>query len=243
MAGFRVDDRVFKILKSYYPLITERNGSFKYDKHNHFAHEPREGRSIASILALMNLGVDVAKKHPVSLKYARANIEKTMTHHTPSVHMTLCAFTFHALGEKDWKAYVKTYFRKLIARQREDGSLDKVWDPPKKLVMQPNDLAWGATYATAHFALILQIAGKRVSFYKQGGGVAWPDAIDDALKERSKPVLVLFVDEKKYSKAVEASFQDGSLAELLGKFSLARHPFEKKCEVCSSSRIFKSARR
>ncbi|HLG42156.1 MAG TPA: hypothetical protein VI643_02235 [Planctomycetota bacterium] len=161
-AGFQVQDTVFGLAKKYFASIAEPDGSFKYDQHNMFPEEPRPGRSIASVFALMGMGVPLEKEFKAQLDYARRNVANTMSHHTPSLHMTLCAFAFYALGRKDWEAYVPATYDKLVARQKEDGSLDKIWDVPKELRMTPNDMEFGPTYATANFALILQVPERRV---------------------------------------------------------------------------------
>ncbi|MBI4565238.1 MAG: hypothetical protein HY716_11145 [Planctomycetes bacterium] len=178
-AGFQVDNRPLELAKSYYATILFKNGSIKYDKNNAFPTEPRQGRTVAAILALMSLGDHANERYKPVLEYVRKNMEKTMAHHVPSLHTLLGAYTFFYLGQEDWKPYVDKHFGKLIDRQREDGSLPKLWELNKKLMMTPNDLLWGPNYATALFALILQIPTQRVQFFRAGA-----DLIDDAAPKR-----------------------------------------------------------
>ena len=164
-AGFEVPDRVWNMAQDYYAKYWETNGSVKYDQDNMFPEEPRWGRSITALLALKAMGVDGKDAFKPAYKFARENIGRTMSHHTPSMHMTLCAHAFRAFGADDWKTYVATYHEKLIARQKEDGSLEKIWDYDATLMMTPNDTLLGATYATVNFALILQVPLGHVQFY------------------------------------------------------------------------------
>jgi hypothetical protein len=169
VSGFEVDEKVLELMKTYYPMIIEKSGSkyegsFKYDKHNSFPGEPRNGRSITAILALMCLGLEKDDQYKQSYEYARKNYDKTGTHHVPSLQSSLCAFTFHTLGEDDWKKFVEENFEKLLARQRDDGSLEKLWDK-SGLLMQPNDTVFGECYATANFALIFQVSLRNVRLY------------------------------------------------------------------------------
>jgi hypothetical protein len=174
-SGFEVVDKPFQVAKDYYNtyVVTEGKhaGSMKYDQHNHFPGEPRRGRSIASILAMMHLGIHNDEKFKIVHEYARKNYDRTGTHHTPSLHTTLCAFTFSALGKDDWRKFVEANFHKIIAHQKEDGSLDVLWDGKElsyqqpEQVMKPNDTGYGPNWATAHFALILQIALNNVKLF------------------------------------------------------------------------------
>lgn len=163
-AGFDVPDRVWKIARDYYLKYFEDNGSVKYDQHNMFPEEPRPGRTIAAILALKTMGADGEPAFKPAQKYVRENVGRPNSHHTPSLHYTLGAQAFRAFGDEDWKRFVDAHFAKLQARQKEDGSLEKICDYDKTLLMTPNDTMWGATYATANFALILQTPLGRVRF-------------------------------------------------------------------------------
>ncbi len=164
--GIDVEDKVFELPRKYYPEMLEKNGSFKYDQHNSFPKEPRQARSIVALLTLMNLGIDGDEKFKPAFEYARGKIHETMTHHIPQFHMMLCAYTFYYLGKEDWKKYVAMYFDKLISRQQADGRIDKLWDMDSKLMEKPNDLEFGKNYATAIFALILQVPREQVKLKK-----------------------------------------------------------------------------
>jgi len=164
-AGFRVEDGFLDLARSYYRDIAERNGSFKYDIDGMFPTEPRQGRSVAALLALKGLGCLLQEEYASALAYARKNVDRTMAHHTPSLHMTLGAFAFHALGAEDWEKFAVAHMAKLVFRQQEDGRLETIWDEDRGLMMQPNDLEWGPNYATANFALIVQIPRGYVRLY------------------------------------------------------------------------------
>lgn len=174
--GFEVKDKPFEVAKDYYATYVVKEGkyigSIKYDQHNHFPKEPRRGRTIASILALKTLGIDADEKFKIVFEYARKNHDKTGTHHTPSLHTMLGGFTFYTLGKDDWSKFVDANFSKLIAHQKEDGSLSNLWDYKElkfqqpEQVMKPNDTGIGTNYATAIFALILQIPTENVKLFK-----------------------------------------------------------------------------
>lgn len=163
-AGFEVPDRVWKIARDYYAKYFEPDGSIKYDQHNMFPEEPRPGRTMAALMALKALGADGDPAFKAAHKYVRANVERPNSHHTPTLHYTLGAHAFRSLGDDEWKRFVDAHFQKLQGRQKEDGSLDKICDHDPKLLMTPNDTAWGGTYSTANFALILQVPTGRVRF-------------------------------------------------------------------------------
>jgi hypothetical protein len=165
-AGFDVPERIFTLAKDYYAAYWEANGSVKYDQHNMFPEEPRQGRSIAALMVLKALGADGDDRYKPAWTYARENLTRTMTHHTPSLHMSYGAHAFRCFGKEDWRKYVEAYFEKLIARQKENGSVEKIWDHDAKLFMTPNDTLWGAPYATAHLAIILQVATGHVQLVK-----------------------------------------------------------------------------
>lgn len=164
-SGFEVEPKILDFLRRYYRDILLKNGTFKYDQDNMFPNEPRQGRCIGALLALQSLGINVEQEYASSVEYMRANVGKANTHHTPSINLTMGAYSFGALGKKDWAKFVEANFEKLIARQQADGSLEKIAEYDKGLMMTPNDLAWGKTYATALFALILQIDTARVRFH------------------------------------------------------------------------------
>ncbi len=181
-AGFEVKDEVFDLMKTYYPMIVEKagakykganvEGTMKYDKHNNFPNEPRRGRSISALLALECLGIHNDEQYKLTFDLARKNYDKTETHHVPSLQTTLCAFTYHHFGEDDWKKFIAANYEKLLGNQKEDGSLEKLWNAEQlkaqnpEQTMQPNDTAFGETYATANFALVLQVATGNVKFFK-----------------------------------------------------------------------------
>lgn len=162
-AGFTVDDKVFQAAKKFYARVALKSGVFMYDQ----GGSPgtfQVGRSIAGLLAVKSLSNIPEDHYRLFYDYARKGINSIMTNHTPSLHMTYCAFTYHSLGQEDWKKYVEIYFEKLINRQQKDGSLEALWDKVS-IVCDPSDLEWGKTYATAHFVLILQLPLRHVKFY------------------------------------------------------------------------------
>ncbi len=161
-AGFAVQPTIFELGKKYYRDILLKNGTFKYDQHDMFPHEPRQGRCINALLALTACGAPIEEEFAKTLEYARANIDKGMSHHTPSISLTLAAYTFNTLGKSDWAKFAGLHFGKWIERQNPDGSINEIWPYDKKLMMTPNDLLWGKNYATAHMALIMQIGNGRI---------------------------------------------------------------------------------
>lgn len=169
-AGFQVEDKPFDMVKAYYPTILVEKGrynaTFMYDKDNMFPEEPRQGRTIATLLGLKGMGALDEEKYKSVMEYARKNFDKTFTHHTPTLHMVLCSTFIHSLGDEDWKQYIGLNYDKLIARQQDNGSLIKIWKANKTLMMEPNDTAFGPNYATAGFALILQTPLQNLRLYK-----------------------------------------------------------------------------
>ncbi len=162
--GLEVPGRVWKLGQEYYAKYFEAEGSVKYDQHNMFPEEPRYGRTIVSLLVLRTMKADGAAGYKAAYRYAREHADKAWSHHTPSLHLTLSAHAFHDFGPEDWAKFVGLYHAKLLARQKPDGSLEKIWDHDPKVMMTPNDTMWGATYATAHFALVLQVPRTHVRF-------------------------------------------------------------------------------
>jgi hypothetical protein len=156
-AGIDVYASTFNLPKQYYISAVDSDGSMKYDQHNKFPEHPRMGRSIAAIMALDHLGMLGEDRFKPTLEYARKNVDKTHTHHTPQLHMMICAYTFFYLGKEDWKKFTEAYFDKIIAFQQEDGSLSELCEYDKGLILNPNDTITGRNYTTAIFSLILQV--------------------------------------------------------------------------------------
>jgi hypothetical protein len=168
-AGVEVDEAVFERSRGFFEKTYRPAGWFNYmlSRDN---GEPRWGRSVASVLALMHLGEADSEKYKATLEFARANMDKVMSHHVPHLHMLLCANVYRAMGEEDWKAFRGMHFEKILARQREDGSVASMFEMDKKIMMSYwTDHNFGSPYATALFALLVQVEKGKVRLAPRPG--------------------------------------------------------------------------
>jgi hypothetical protein len=165
--GIDVEDKVFKRSAKFYEKMLMKDGWFNYKiedgKNPH--PEPRQGRSIAALLALKCLGEDQDKRYEKAYEYARKNIKQVASHHLPHLHMMLGGFSYFYMGKEDWLKFVDVYFKKIIARQKDNGSVKSLIDHnPRFMMTSWYDHNFGDVYATANLALILQIPMQNVNF-------------------------------------------------------------------------------
>jgi hypothetical protein len=124
-----------------------------------------EGRSVTSLLPLRRL----APKSPecaAAEKYARANLDKVLTHHTPWLHLLGAGLTMDEIGNR--AEFDRLYKARMLAQQDADGSA-KPWTEAKdgeKLTLEnfstavkamaDKDDNVGRPYSTACFLLLLK---------------------------------------------------------------------------------------
>jgi len=118
-----------------------------------------EGRSVASLLALMRLAPK-SKETEVAKGYARKNLEKVITHHTPWLHLVAAGFAWDELGER--KAFDAQFRRKILEHQDQDGSA-RPWNAGGNdfKAMADKDGEIGKPYMTSCFLLLLRPSGTK----------------------------------------------------------------------------------
>ena len=161
-AGVEIDDAVFEKSRKYYAKVANKKGFFNY-KIEQDNGEPNQGRSIVSLFDLILLGMDKEEKYKKSFELGRKNLKSAASHHVPHLHLLLSGLTFFSLGKDDWNNFIGHYYEGIIKNQAKEGNIHQIIKFDKKIMMQSvTDHIFGDTYATACFALLLQIPDGKI---------------------------------------------------------------------------------
>ena len=120
-----------------------------------------EGRSVTSLLPLRRLAPKSAECAAAE-RYARANLDKVLTHHTPWLHLLGAGLAMDEIGDRE--EFDRLYKARFLAQQEADGSA-RPWNDLKEgeqlsfenfKAFADKDAAVGRPYTTACFLLLLK---------------------------------------------------------------------------------------
>ncbi len=166
-AKVEVPERMKKRAVDYYTKTQFPNGGLAYNVEGRGTNKDEtttlgEGRSVTSLLALRRLAPKSAECAAAE-KYAKANLDKVITHHTPWLHLLGAGLAMDELSNRP--AFDKLYKARLLAQQDADGSA-KPWHDKAKAGEKPSfenfkamadkDAEIGRAYTTACFLLLLK---------------------------------------------------------------------------------------
>jgi hypothetical protein len=121
-----VPSQALERARAYYRYAELANGNFPYDPSQRSAHRDLTGVSRAAGAALAMRALDIPWKDRGivrALSYVDENFAYLSEGHGSSVHnLLLAAFLQRARGDKAWKQFKKTYFRRLLDQQEESGA-------------------------------------------------------------------------------------------------------------------------